>query len=149
MRFSKHSHQLCRTRYMFLACFPCSYPKHALLAQGALLGMRAPHDGHFGLPFCLLSYDCCNMFIGSELMFPTDRFTILQAYNSRILSGSGTSFDRLWSAKIVKFVCFVVLRKERNSFILQLLMFITAEKNGQMFISFFLSSFCQLLSPNF
>ena len=38
---------------------------------------------------------------------------------------------------------------ERADFILQLLMFVTAEKEGQLFIIFFLSSFCQLLSPQF
>ena len=36
---------------------------------------------------------------------------------------------------------------ERADFTLQLLMFISAEKEGQMFIVFFLSSFYQLLSP--
>ena len=35
---------------------------------------------------------------------------------------------------------------ERADFTLQLLMFATAGKEGQMFIIFFLSSFCQLLS---
>ena len=35
---------------------------------------------------------------------------------------------------------------ERADFTLQLLMFVTAEKEGQMFLIFFLSSFCQLLS---
>ena len=38
---------------------------------------------------------------------------------------------------------------ERADFALQLLMFVTAEKEGQMFIIFFLSIFCQLLSPRF
>ena len=38
---------------------------------------------------------------------------------------------------------------ERADFTLQLLMFVTAEKEWQMFIIFFLSSFCQLLSPRF
>ena len=38
---------------------------------------------------------------------------------------------------------------ERADFTLQLLMFVTAEKQGQMFIFFFLSIFCQLLSPGF
>ena len=36
---------------------------------------------------------------------------------------------------------------ERADFTLQLLLFVTAEKEGQMFIIFFLSSFCQVLSP--
>ena len=35
---------------------------------------------------------------------------------------------------------------ERADFALQLLMFVTAEKERRMFIIFFLSSFCQLLS---
>ena len=38
---------------------------------------------------------------------------------------------------------------DRADFTLQLLMFVTAEKEGQMFIILFLSSFCQLLSPQF
>ena len=38
---------------------------------------------------------------------------------------------------------------ERNDFALQLLMFVTAEKERRMFIIFFLSNFCQLLSPQF
>ena len=38
---------------------------------------------------------------------------------------------------------------ERDDFTVQLLMFVTAEKEGRMFIIFFLSSFCQLLSPRF
>ena len=38
---------------------------------------------------------------------------------------------------------------ERADFTLQLLMFVTAEKEGQMFIIFFLSIFCQLMSPGF
>ena len=38
---------------------------------------------------------------------------------------------------------------ERADFALQLFMFVTAEKEGQMLIFFFLSSFCQLLSPRF
>ena len=38
---------------------------------------------------------------------------------------------------------------ERADFALQLLMFVTAEKEGQMFIIFFLSIFCQLLFPRF
>ena len=38
---------------------------------------------------------------------------------------------------------------ERADFPLKLLMFVTAEKEGQMFIIFFLSIFCQLLSPRF
>ena len=36
---------------------------------------------------------------------------------------------------------------ERADFTLQLLMFVTAEKERRMFIIFFLSIFCQLLSP--
>ena len=36
---------------------------------------------------------------------------------------------------------------ERDDFNLQLLMFVTAEKEREMFIIFFLSIFCQLLSP--
>ena len=36
---------------------------------------------------------------------------------------------------------------ERADFTLQLLMFVTAEKEREMFTIFFLSSFCQLLSP--
>ena len=35
---------------------------------------------------------------------------------------------------------------ERADFTLQLSMFATAEKEGEMFMIFFLSSFCQLLS---
>ena len=38
---------------------------------------------------------------------------------------------------------------ERADFTRQLLMFVTAEKEGQMFIIFFLFIFCQLLSPWF
>ena len=38
---------------------------------------------------------------------------------------------------------------ERAAFTLQLLMFVTAEKGGQLFIIFFRSIFCQLLSPRF
>ena len=38
---------------------------------------------------------------------------------------------------------------ERADFTLQLLMFVTAEKERHLFISFFLSIFCQLLSPRF
>ena len=38
---------------------------------------------------------------------------------------------------------------ERADFTLQLLMFVTVEKERRMFIFFFLSSFCQLLSPRF
>ena len=38
---------------------------------------------------------------------------------------------------------------ERADFNLQLLMFVTEEKEREMFIIFFLSSFCQLLSPHF
>ena len=38
---------------------------------------------------------------------------------------------------------------ERADFALQLPMFVTAEKERDMFIIFFLSSFCQLLSPRF
>ena len=38
---------------------------------------------------------------------------------------------------------------ERADFTLQLLMFVTAEKEEQMFIIFFLSIFGQLLSPRF
>ena len=38
---------------------------------------------------------------------------------------------------------------ERADFAFQLLMFVAAEKEGQLFIIFFLSIFCQLLSPRF
>ena len=38
---------------------------------------------------------------------------------------------------------------ERADFTLQLLVFVTAEKERRMFTIFFLSSFCQLLSPRF
>ena len=38
---------------------------------------------------------------------------------------------------------------ERADFTLQLLMFVTAEKEGQMIIIFFLSIFCLLLSTQF
>ena len=38
---------------------------------------------------------------------------------------------------------------EIDDFTLQLLMFVTTEKEREMFIIFFLSSFCQLLSPQF
>ena len=38
---------------------------------------------------------------------------------------------------------------KRAAFALQLLMFVTAEKEGQMLIIFFLSILCQLLSPRF
>ena len=38
---------------------------------------------------------------------------------------------------------------ERADFILQLLMFVTAAKEKRMYTFFFLSSFCQLLSPRF
>ena len=38
---------------------------------------------------------------------------------------------------------------ERADLTLQLLMFVTAEKERKLFIIFFLSSFCQLLSPQF
>ena len=47
----------------------------------------------------------------------------------------------------------IILNKEttleRADFALQLSMFVTAEKEREMFIIFFLSSFCQLLSPRF
>ena len=36
---------------------------------------------------------------------------------------------------------------QRADFALQLLMFVTEEKEGEMFIFFFLSIFCQLMSP--
>ena len=36
---------------------------------------------------------------------------------------------------------------ERADFTFQLLMFVTAEKEMEMFIIFFFSNFCQLLSP--
>ena len=36
---------------------------------------------------------------------------------------------------------------ERADFTLQLLMFVTAEKERRRFITLFISSFCQLLSP--
>ena len=36
---------------------------------------------------------------------------------------------------------------ERTGFILQLLMFVTAKKETRMFTIFFLSRFCELLSP--
>ena len=39
--------------------------------------------------------------------------------------------------------------KERADFTLQLLMFVTAEKEEQMLIIFFLSILCQLLSMRF
>ena len=38
---------------------------------------------------------------------------------------------------------------ERDDFTLQLLMFVTAKEERVMFIIFFLSFFCQLLSPQF
>ena len=38
---------------------------------------------------------------------------------------------------------------ERADFALQLSMFVTAEKEREMFIIFFLSIFCPLLSPRF
>ena len=38
---------------------------------------------------------------------------------------------------------------ERYDFAFQLPMFVTSEKEGEMFIIFFLSSLCQLLSPRF
>ena len=38
---------------------------------------------------------------------------------------------------------------ERADFALQLLVFVTAEKEGQMFIIFFLSIFCRPLTPLF
>ena len=38
---------------------------------------------------------------------------------------------------------------ERADFALQLSMFVTAEKEREKFIIFFLSSFCQVLSPQF
>ena len=38
---------------------------------------------------------------------------------------------------------------ESADFALQLLMFVTAEKEGQMFIIFYLPIFCRLLSPLF
>ena len=38
---------------------------------------------------------------------------------------------------------------ERADFALQLSMFVTAEKEREMIIIFFLSSFCQLLFPRF
>ena len=38
---------------------------------------------------------------------------------------------------------------ERADFALQLSMLVTAEKEREMFIIFFLSNFCQLLSPRF
>ena len=38
---------------------------------------------------------------------------------------------------------------QRDDFAVQLLMFVTEEKEGQMFIIFLFSIFCQLLSPRF
>ena len=38
---------------------------------------------------------------------------------------------------------------ERADFALQLSIFVTAEKEKEIFVIFFLSSFCQLLSPRF
>ena len=38
---------------------------------------------------------------------------------------------------------------ERADFTLQLLMFVTAEKERRMFVILFISIFCQLLSPRF
>ena len=38
---------------------------------------------------------------------------------------------------------------ERADFTLQLLMFVTEEKGKEIFIVFFLSTFCQLLFPQF
>ena len=38
---------------------------------------------------------------------------------------------------------------ERADLTFQLLMFVTSDKERRMFIIFFLSSFCQLLSPQF
>ena len=64
----------------------------------------------------------------------------------------------VWSGAAVtearrKTVCFFLLPKEtileRADFILQLLMFVTEEKEREMSIIFFFSSFCQLLSPGF
>ena len=46
-------------------------------------------------------------------------------------------------------VCIKETTLERADFTLQLLIFITAEKERELFIIFFLSSFCQLLSPLF
>ena len=38
---------------------------------------------------------------------------------------------------------------KRDDFALQLPMFVISEKEGEMFIIFFLPSLCQLLSPRF
>ena len=54
---------------------------------------------------------------------------------------------------MVKYVFAIVRTKEtpleRGDFTLQLSIFVTAEKEGQMFIIFFLCIFCQLLSSRF
>ena len=47
------------------------------------------------------------------------------------------------------FVGFKETTLERADFAPQLSMFVTAEKEREMFIIFFLSIFCQLLSPRF
>ena len=49
----------------------------------------------------------------------------------------------------VTLVAFKETTLERADFTLQLFLFVTLEKVGQLFIIFFLSSFCQLLSPQF
>ena len=60
----------------------------------------------------------------------------------------------LWGSKIAKWwVGYLGLCKktilERADFTLQLLMFVTEERGRVMFVIFFLSFFCQLLSPQF
>ena len=67
-------------------------------------------------------------------------FQALKLWKSR--SGSSEFFD--WPNIRTKETTL-----ERADFTFQLSMFVTAEKERQMFIIFFLSSFCQLLSPRF
>ena len=64
------------------------------------------------------------------------------------------TFPLFWPASEASSSCFSQAKSkettlERADSITQLLMLVTAEKLGQMFITFFLSTFCQLLSLRF
>ena len=107
-----------------------------------------------------------------ESSYPTGHFTIFE-FEKIILPSflKSTKFvdrriSRIWNSKKIGRVISVNInqltvemvgrsvktkdaRLERADFTLQLLMFVTAEKERKMSIIFFLSIFCQLLSPRF
>ena len=73
-------------------------------------------------------------FVGNCSGFPLD------GYSSQLYDPQRTSD------------CYVQYKEttlERDDFTVQLLMFVTVGKERQLFIIFFLSSICQLLSPQF